>query len=69
MSADENIQLTRKFTLWKVQVDVSRKHVSVRDDVMISEHKRTPAESVSSETRGSGADKNTLTNVLECSVH
>ncbi len=69
MSADENIELTRKFALWKVQVDVSRKHVSVRDNVMIGEHKRAPTESPSGETRDSGVDKNTLTEVLECGVH
>lgn len=69
MGADENIELTRKFALWKVQVDVSRKHASVRNNVMISEHKRAPAEPASSETCGSGAEKNTLTEVLECSVH
>jgi hypothetical protein len=69
MSADENIELTRKFALWKVQVDISRKHVSVRNNVMVGEYKRAPAESASSETRGSGVDKNTLTEVLECGVH
>ena len=69
MGADENIELMRKFALWKVQVDVSGQHISVRDNIMIGEHKRAPAESASSETRDSGVDKNTLTEVLECGVH
>ena len=69
VTADENIELTGKFTLWKVQVYVSRKHVAVWNNVMIGEHERTAAESGSSETRGSRADKNTLAEMLECSVH
>jgi hypothetical protein len=66
--ADENIQLTGKFALREVQVEISRKRVSVRYNVVICEHKRTLAEFDASESRGSRADESTFTEMLECRV-